>query len=102
MVLMLVVIATGNDFRAIEACGHTYASKSRAVSEALTHVDIKDGQFKFWIEIPIAVGTIGGLTALHPMVKFSHQLLGNPNAQDLMKINGSSRTSPKFWCSKIF
>ncbi len=80
-----VVIATGNDFRAIEACGHTYASKSGQY-RSLTHVDIKDGQFKFWIEIPIAVGTIGGLTALHPMVKFSHQLLGNPNAQDLMKI----------------
>ena len=80
-----VVIATGNDFRAIEACGHTYASKSGQY-RSLTHVDIKDGQFKFWIEIPIAVGTIGGLTALHPMVKFSHRLLGNPNAQDLMKI----------------
>ena len=80
-----VVIATGNDFRAIEACGHTYAAKSGQY-RSLTHVEIKDNLFRFWIEILIAVGTIGGLTALHPMVKFSHQLLGNPNAQDLMKI----------------
>ena len=42
--------------------------------------------FKFWIEVPIAVGTVGGLTSLHPMVKFSHQLLGNPDAKGLMKI----------------
>ena len=47
-----VVIATGNDFRAIEACGHTYAAKSGQY-RSLTHVEIKDKQFRFWIEIPI-------------------------------------------------
>ena len=80
-----VIIATGNDFRAVEACGHTYAAKDGQY-RSLTNVEIKDGQFKFWIEIPIAVGTVGGLTSLHPMVKFAHQLLGNPKATDLMKI----------------
>jgi len=80
-----VVIATGNDFRAIEACGHTYAAKDGSYS-SLTHVDITDGNFRFWIEVPMALGTIGGLTALHPMVKFAHQLLGKPNAAQLMKI----------------
>ena len=45
-----VVIATGNDFRAVEACGHTYASKSGQY-KSLTNVEIKNGQFKFWIEI---------------------------------------------------
>jgi len=80
-----VVIATGNDFRAVEACGHTYASKDGQY-KSLTNVEIKDGNFKFWIELPISVGTVGGLTSLHPMVKFSHQLLGNPDAKRLMKI----------------
>ena len=80
-----VIIATGNDFRAVEACGHTYASKTGQY-KSLTNVEVKDGQFKFWIEVPIAVGTVGGLTSLHPMVKFAHQLLGNPKAKNLMEI----------------
>ena len=80
-----VVIATGNDFRAVEACGHTYASRSGQY-KSLTSVEIKNGRFKFWIDLPISVGTVGGLTSLHPMVKFSYKLLGNPNAKNLMEI----------------
>ena len=80
-----VVIATGNDFRAVEACGHTYASRSGQY-KSLTGLEIKNGKFKFWIDLPISVGTVGGLTSLHPMVKFSYKLLGNPNAKNLMEI----------------
>lgn len=80
-----VVMATGNDFRAVEACGHTYAAKDGQY-KSLTNVEIKNGIFRFWIELPISVGTVGGLTSLHPMVKFSHQLLGQPNAKKLMEI----------------
>lgn len=80
-----VVIATGNDFRAVEACAHTYASRNGKYS-SLTHAEMKDGIFRFWIEVPLALGTVGGLTGLHPMVKFALKMLGNPNAQDLMKI----------------
>ena len=90
-----VVIATGNDFRAVEACGHTYASKSGQY-KSLTNVKIKDGKFKFWIDLPIAVGTVGGLTSLHPMVKFSHQLLGNPNAEKLMEIIAAAGLAQNF------
>ena len=91
-----VVIATGNDFRAIEACGHTYASRNGSYS-SLTDVEItEDGIFNFWIEIPLALGTIGGLTSLHPMVKFAHQLLGNPNAEQLMKIIASAGLAQNF------
>ena len=90
-----VVIATGNDFRAVEACGHTYASKSGQY-KSLTNVEIKDGKFKFWIDLPIAVGTVGGLTSLHPMVKFSHQLLGNPNAEKLMEIIAAAGLAQNF------
>ena len=42
--------------------------------------------FRFWIEIPLALGTVGGLTALHPMAKLSLELLQNPSAEELMKI----------------
>jgi len=90
-----VVIATGNDFRAIEACGHTYAARNGTYS-SLTDVDITDGIFRFWIEIPLALGTIGGLTSLHPMVKFAHQLLGNPNAKQLMKIIAAAGLAQNF------
>ena len=80
-----VIIATGNDFRATEACAHAYASKSGSY-KSLTHATADDGKFKFWIDLPLSVGTVGGITTLHPMVKFAHELLGNPNAEELMKI----------------
>ena len=80
-----VVIATGNDFRAIEAGAHAYAAKSGSYS-SLTHAHIKNGIFTYYIEIPMAIGTIGGLTSLHPMVKLALELLGKPNAKELMNI----------------
>jgi len=80
-----VVLATGNDFRAVEAGVHAYASRKGQYS-SLTHCAIDDGIFKFWIEIPLALGTVGGLTSLHPLVKFSLELLEKPSANDLMKI----------------
>ena len=78
-----VVLATGNDFRAIEACAHTYAARSGQY-RSLTSCSIKDGIFKFQIELPLAVGTVGGLTALHPMARMSLALLQNPSAKELM------------------
>ncbi len=80
-----VVLATGNDFRAIESCGHAYASKDGRY-KSLSSCEIKDGKFKFWIDLPLAVGTVGGLTKLHPMAKISLQMLGNPSAEELMGI----------------
>lgn len=90
-----VVLATGNDFRAIEAACHTYASHTGKY-QSLTHCSVEDGIFKFWIEVPLALGTVGGLTTLHPMVKFSLQLLGKPNAQELMGIVASSGLAQNF------
>ncbi len=80
-----VAIATGNDFRAIEAAGHTYAAKDGNY-KSLSHVELKEGRFKFWIEIPLAVGTVGGLTSLHPLAKHSLEMLGKPDAKELMMI----------------
>jgi len=79
-----LIIATGNDFRAVEACGHTYAAKDGSYG-SLTHCSIENDIFKFWIDLPLAVGTVGGLTQLHPIVKIALQILGNPNAEELMQ-----------------
>ena len=80
-----VVLATGNDFRAIEACGHAYAAKDGQY-KSLSHCSIEDDVFRFWIDMPLAVATVGGLTNLHPIAKKSLELLGNPTAEELMKV----------------
>jgi hydroxymethylglutaryl-CoA reductase len=90
-----VVLATGNDFRAVEACAHTYAARDGQY-RSLTNVEVKDGIFRFWIEVPLALGTVGGLTTLHPMVKFSHELLGHPNAEELMMITAAVGLAQNF------
>ncbi len=90
-----VVIATGNDFRATEACAHAYAAKDGKYS-SLTHCTVDDGIFRFWIDLPISVGVVGGLTNLHPLVKFSLALLGKPSAQELMSILAVSGLAQNF------
>jgi hydroxymethylglutaryl-CoA reductase len=80
-----VVVATGNDFRAVEAGIHAYASKSGQYA-SLSHAKIENGHFYFWIEIPLALGTVGGLTSLHPLVKLALEMLENPSAKELMEV----------------
>ncbi len=80
-----VAIATGNDFRAIEAAGHTYASRN-GYYQSLSKVEILDNTFRFSLEVPLAMGTVGGLTSLHPLAKQSLEMLGNPSANELMMI----------------
>lgn len=80
-----VVLATGNDFRAVAAGAHAYAAKDGQY-RSLTHAKIEDGHFKFWIEIPLSLGTVGGLTKLHPLAKLSMEILQNPDAEELMQI----------------
>ena len=80
-----VVLATGNDFRAVEAGVHAYAARNGQYT-SLTHCSIENDTFKFWIEIPLALGTVGGLTSLHPLVKFALELLEKPSAKELMQI----------------
>ncbi|OCB75210.1 hydroxymethylglutaryl-CoA reductase, degradative [Flavobacterium crassostreae] len=80
-----VVLATGNDFRAIEAAIHAYAARSGTYS-SLSHAKIENGIFSFWLEVPLALGTVGGLTSLHPLVKLSLEMLENPSAKELMQV----------------
>lgn len=90
-----VVLATGNDFRAVEASGHTYASRTGQY-RSLSDVSIDNGVFKFFLEIPISVGTVGGITSLHPVVKLAHRILGNPDARELMMIIATAGLAQNF------
>ncbi|HIG90286.1 MAG TPA: hydroxymethylglutaryl-CoA reductase, degradative [Flavobacteriaceae bacterium] len=83
-----IAVATGNDFRAIEAGIHAYASKDGKY-RSLTHAKIENGVFLFSIEIPLALGTIGGITNLHPLVKLALNMLDDPNAEELMEITAA-------------
>ncbi len=80
-----VILATGNDFRAVEAGVHAYAARNGQYS-SLTQASIENGIFKFWLEVPLALGTVGGLTSLHPLVKLALEMLGKPSAKELMQI----------------
>ncbi len=90
-----VVLATGNDFRAVEACGHTFATRSGQY-RSLSHCSIMDGQFRFWIDLPLALGTVGGLTRLHPLAKLSLDILGQPPATRLMEIIAAAGLAQNF------
>lgn len=79
-----VVLATGNDFRAVEAGVHAYASRHGKYT-SLSDAKIENGIFTFWMEIPLALGTVGGLTTLHPLVKMALEILGKPSAHELMQ-----------------
>ncbi len=83
-----VAIATGNDFRAIEAAGHAYATRDGKY-RSLTKVTLTGSRFLYELNIPIALGTVGGLTSLHPLAKHSLEMLGNPSAKELMMIVAS-------------
>jgi hydroxymethylglutaryl-CoA reductase len=80
-----VVLATGNDFRAVEAGVHAYAARNGKYT-SLSHAKIENGIFTFWMEIPLALGTVGGLTSLHPLVKMAAEILGKPSAHELMQL----------------
>ena len=80
-----VVIATGNDFRATSACAHAFAARDGQY-RSLSTVSLLGDTFKFTLRLPLAVGTVGGLTSLHPLAKTSLAILGNPSAPELMQI----------------
>lgn len=90
-----VVLATGNDFRAIEACGHAYAARTGQY-QSLSTCTIENGRFRFGLTIPLALGTVGGLTNLHPMARRSLELLGHPTSEELMKIVAATGLAQNF------
>jgi hydroxymethylglutaryl-CoA reductase len=90
-----VVIATGNDFRAVEAGVHAYASKDGQY-RSLTRARIENDTFVFEADFPLALGTVGGLTSLHPLSKLAMQILGNPTVEKLMKVTAVAGLAQNF------
>jgi len=84
-----MVIATGNDFRAIEAGAHSYAARMGRYS-SLTHWEKdENGDLVGTIELPMAVGLIGGATKIHPLSRVVIKILGVKTATELGEIIGA-------------
>lgn len=84
-----VVIATGNDWRAIEAGAHSYAARSGRYTSLSTWQLDTDGNLIGTLELPMAVGIIGGATRVHPAAKAALRLLGVKTARELAEIIGA-------------
>ena len=80
-----ILIATGNDWRAVEAGIHAYASRSGGY-KPITHWKLRDGDLVGRIEVPLAVGTVGGMTRTHPMAKLALKIMGVSEASELARI----------------
>jgi len=96
-----VVVATGNDFRAIESGAHTYAAWKAADGHAVvrpltTYEKDKDGNLVGTIEIPAPVGLIGGATAVHPTAKANVKVLGVRSARELGEVLASVGLAQNF------
>ncbi|MGD8406431.1 MAG: hydroxymethylglutaryl-CoA reductase, degradative [Anaerolineales bacterium] len=81
-----VVIATGNDWRAIEAGAHAYAVKNGKYTSLSTWGKGADGNLVGSLEMPLAVGIVGGATKVHPAAQASVKMLGVKTASDLAEI----------------
>ncbi len=81
-----VVIATGNDWRAIEAGAHAYAARSGCYTSLSTWQLDADGNLAGTLELPMAVGIVGGATRVHPAAKAALKLLGVQTARELAEI----------------
>ncbi len=90
-----LVLATGNDYRAIEAAGHAYASREGKYS-SLTGIELSGGNFTYSLHLPMAIGTVGGLTGAHPLARLSMELLGFPDAGELMQITAAAGMANHF------
>lgn len=90
-----VLMATGNDCRAAEAAAHAYAAREGAY-RALSSCTITNRTLSVSLTIPLAIGTVGGITNLHPLARLSLEILGNPNARELMGIVAAVGLSSNF------
>ena len=90
-----VLLATGNDYRATAAAAHAFASRTGRY-KGLTTVTLTDQTFRYELEIPLALGTVGGITQIHPMVKNVMAIMNYPDAQKLMMIAAASGLANNF------
>ena len=90
-----VLLATGNDWRATAAAGHAYASRDGSY-KGLTTICLTDNTFKYELELPLAIGTVGGITNIHPLVKNSLAMMNDPDARTLMMVAAASGLATNF------
>ena len=84
-----VAIATGNDFRALEAAAHAYAARDGRYRGLTRWFKNEDGDLMGELAMPMKVGTVGGSLETNPTVRLNHRLLGTPNAKELAGIMGA-------------
>ncbi len=90
-----VVLATGNDWRAVEACGHAFAAEKGSY-RSLSHAEVADGLFRYTLYLPLALGTVGGLTRAHPQARLAMEIMGNPNAGEMMMVAAAAGLANNF------
>lgn len=81
-----VVLATGNDWRAVEAGAHAYAARSGRYTSLSTWARDADGNLVGTLEMPLAVGLVGGATRVHPTARAAIKLMGVKSAAELAEI----------------
>ena len=81
-----VALATGQDFRAIEAGAHAYAARDGTYRSLTSWRRTKEGDLAGEIELPLAVGVVGGIVNAHPTAKFALQILGIKSAKELAMV----------------
>jgi hydroxymethylglutaryl-CoA reductase len=91
-----VVVATGNDWRAIEAGAHSYASRTGAYKPLTTFEKTHEGDLVGTIELPMAVGLVGGATKVHPTARACIKLLGVKSAPELAEISAAVGLAQNF------
>lgn len=90
-----VILATGNDFRAVEACAHAWAAQDGQY-RSLSSCTLTNDTFRFSMRLPLALGTVGGLTTLHPLARVSLGILGHPSATELMQVAAATGLAQNF------
>ncbi len=78
-----LIIATGNDFRAIEAGAHAYAARNGLYTSLSSYHKDKNGDLVGELELPLAVGIVGGAGNIHPKARLCKKILGIRTAQEL-------------------
>ena len=81
-----ILIATGNDWRAVEAGVHAYAAREGQYSSITKWRVREDGSLYGVFEAPVILGTVGGVTKLHPMAQISLRLLGIESSDELSRV----------------
>jgi hydroxymethylglutaryl-CoA reductase len=84
--IIALTLATGNDTRAIEAGAHAYASLSGKYKPLTKFKSDSDGNLVGEIEVPLALGIVGGMTKIHPMARLALKILGVKSAEELSQI----------------